>query len=165
MGEFDANKNCWSGLFSGGNYDWQEGLRQVSARIGSMQFHASQSGYNGWDDVADSIIARGPNKVLWMGHSNGAYACTKGAEKVGKSRPEIQHVLIIWDCTLKACPPIGKNVIAVQEIYAGLARVKFTDDFRGDYSFRNYEQESHTGVIANPDAQNDAVNFARQWGF
>ena len=163
MGKYDANRNCWSGLFSGGNYNWQEGLRQVSARIGDMAFFPTSSGYAGWDKVADSVIARRPNRVLWMGHSNGAYACTKGAERVGKQCPEVEHVLIIWDCTLKACPPIGKNVVAVMEIWAGLARVKFTDDFRGDYAFRNYEHESHTGVIGNPDAQNDAVNFAKKW--
>jgi len=161
MSIYNANRHAWSGLFSGGNYNWQEGLRNVCREVGDFQFHSSNSGYAGWENVADAAIARNAPGLLLMGHSNGGYAITSIARKV--SSVGIPCWLICWDRTLKACPTLGSNVNKALDIWAGLKKLVPGPEFQGELKLYAFPKETHTGVIKNEKAQLLAVNFGSKF--
>lgn len=161
MGKFDQDRNAWSGLLSGNKYAWQEGLRIVCAEVGGFQFHSSSSGYEGWLDVVKAARKRLPKRMLWLGHSNGGYAITAGADAL-KGLP-IEHVIVCFDRTVKACPPLGANVIAAMDMWAGLANLKRGDDFNGVLVRKDFSEHSHIGVIGSEKAQKMAIAFLREW--
>ncbi len=161
MSIYDANRHAWSGLFSGNNYNWQEGLRDVCREIGEFQFHPSNSGFEGWEMVADAAIARNAKALLLMGHSNGGYAITSIAKKVKTAG--IPCWLICWDRTLKACPTLGANVDSALDIWAGLNKLVPGSEFQGELKLCAFPQESHTGIISNDSAQQMAINFGKKF--
>lgn len=162
MSQWDQDRNCWSGLGSANNFNWQEGLRNVCQEVGQFQFHSSMSGYDGWLRVATSARARKPKRMWWLGHSNGGYATTAGAAFLADL--DIEHVIVCFDRTLKSCPPVGKNVVAVLDLWAGLENIKRGPDFNGVLIRKDYSQYSHIGVIGAQEAQQEAIEFLREWG-
>lgn len=161
MSIYAADNHAWSGLLSKNKYLWQEGLRNVCRNVGDFQFHATASGYSGWTGVAKYAIENNKKFLLLMGHSNGGYAITKIAERVAPHG--IKCALISWDRTLKRCPPIGQNVVAAIDLWAGLRVLELGDDFRGDYKKYDFPKESHTGILTNLDAQRIATEFGMKW--
>lgn len=161
MSIYNSDAHCWSGLLSGENRAWQEGLRIVCREIGDVQFHASQSGYLGWDAVADAAIQRGAPSLLLIGHSNGGYAITSAAARVKSAG--IPCWVLCFDRTMKECPPLGSNVPEALDLWAGLKNLKRGPDFTGNLKRRDYSHLSHIGVIGDPDAQRDAIEFGKRW--
>lgn len=162
MDQYSQDRNCWSGLGSGNNFSWQEGLRDVCQEVGQFQFHSSMSGYDGWLNVASSARQRKPKRMWWMGHSNGGYAITAGPNQM--QSVDTEHVIVCFDRTLKSCPPVGKNVIAVLDLWAGLKNIKRAPDFNGILVRKDYSKYSHIGVIGAQEVQQEAVAFLREWG-
>lgn len=168
MGRYDADANAWSGLLSGDKYEWQRGLRDIAQQTGDFMFHSSMSGYEGWNQVADSIAMRRPKSVFLTGHSNGVFAITSIAKAV---KPlGIDCWLCSFDRTMKPCPMIGGNVSQAIDIWAGLKTLTLAPDFHGQY--RRYDfnggdprfpNETHLGIINNKQAIDIAVAFARKW--
>ena len=161
MSIYAADNHSWSGLLSKNKYDWQEGLRNVCRNVGDFQFHPSSSGYAGWRAVARHAIDHKKKFLLLMGHSNGGYAITKCAEFVAPHG--IKCALICWDRTLKRCPPIGHNVVAAIDLYAGLRTLEQGPDFRGYYKKYDFTKETHTGILKNLEAQRIATEFGLKW--
>jgi hypothetical protein len=159
---YDQNRNCWSGLLSGDKFSWQEGLRNVCSSVGGFQFHSSMSGYEGYEHVVASAKRRKPKRMYWIGHSNGAFACLSAIAELINEPTE--HVVVVFDRTLKFCPPVGKNVIAALDLWAQLANIHRAANFDGVLERKDYSPESHIGVIGNEDAQRDAIAFLRKWG-
>lgn len=161
MGFFDANRNCWSGLTSKNQWHLQEGLRKVCRDAGDFTFHSSMSGYYGWDRVAASTIRRRPKRIVAMGHSNGGYAITALANAVETAGVEV--VLVCFDRTLKPCLPLGSNVVAALDLWAGLRNLERGVGFKGELIRKDFSPLSHSGVIADPDAQQIAIDFIKEW--
>lgn len=158
---YDADAHCWSGLLSGNKYPWQEGLRHICREIGDVQFHSSQSGYAGWEDVAFAAMGRNAKSLLLIGHSNGNYATTKIAEMLNQHGVECW--LICFDRTRKACPKLGSNVREAIDIWAGMKKLEPGPDFNGELVLHSFQQESHIGVISSRRAQQIAIEFGRRW--
>lgn len=163
MSKYDADVHCWSGLLSGDKYGWQEGLRIICQRIGNAQFHSSMSGYEDWDRVAARAIVRKPKSLLLIGHSNGGWAITKIADALAPY--DIDCQLICFDRTLKVCPTLKHNVSRAIDIWAGLRTMQRSPSFKGYYKKYDFSKESHISVIANKQAQDIAVEFAKKGGF
>lgn len=161
MSIYRAEAHCWSGLLSGDKYHWQQGLRNVCRQIGDVQFHSSMSGYEGFEKVAYDAINRKAKSLLLIGHSNGGYAITKIAQMV--KTYDIECWLICFDRTMKRCPPLGRNVPYALDLWAGLKNLEPGPDFKGQLKTIDYSRESHIGVIANRQAQEDAIKFGRYW--
>jgi hypothetical protein len=158
---YDADAHAWSGLFSGDKLSWQQGLRNVCAAVGDVMFHSSMSGYEGWEDVAESAIRRRPPSMFFMGHSNGGYAITaiaRALEPYG-----IPCWLCSWDRTMKPCATIGGNVPEAIDIWAGLRTLKKNERFRGNYVLHDFSRETHIGLLGNEKAQQVAIEFGRRW--
>jgi hypothetical protein len=153
----------WPGALSRAVRRYRNGLHEIAARIGPrVSVLPSDSGTDGWEEVAEYCIQRKVGGRVLIGHSNGVLACTKLA---GALKPHgIKVAICAIDKTLLWCPPLGSNVVACAEIYAGLSRVRFGDDFKGAYFKWDFEADSHVGVTYNPHAQRLAANFAKNWG-
>jgi len=161
MSIFDADAHCWSGLLSGNNRAWQEGLRVVCREIGDVQFHASQSGYLGWESVANAAIDRDAPSLLLIGHSNGGFAITSVAARL--ARYGIPCWVLCFDRTMKECPPLGENVPEALDLWAGLKNLKRGPNFVGNLKRRDFSHCSHIGVIGDPEAQAEAIRFGKRW--
>lgn len=157
----NAPVHIWSGLLSGGNYGWQEGLRVVGQGIGDAAFHASQSGYEGWTDVVEATRRRKAESIVLIGHSNGGYAITKCAEAL--KADGIRCYLVCFDRTMKPCPKLGANVPEAIDIWAGLRNLEKGPDFAGHLALVDMQPESHISVISNSLAQRIAIDFGRKW--
>lgn len=130
--------------------------------VGDFNFHSTLDGYNGWEDVVKSAKKRKPKRMWWIGHSNGNFASTSAAQALARSK--IEHVLVCFDRTLKGCPPVGKNVVAVLDLWAGLQNIERAPSFNGVLIRKDYSQYSHIGVIGAQEAQAEAIEFLREWG-
>lgn len=161
MSQWDAPVHIWSGLFSKNNMRYQEGLREVARRIGDCQFHPTQSGYDGWEEVRDSAIKRQVKSIVLGGHSNGNYATTCIARDLKPH--DIKCYLFCFDRTMKPCPKLGSNVPAAIDLWAGLRKLQKGSDFAGVLDFYDFQEESHISVITNKRAQELAINFGRKW--
>jgi hypothetical protein len=159
MSIYDADIHCWSGLFSANNES--KGLRHVCREISDAQFHSSNSGFEGWEEVASAAIKRQAKSLLLIGHSNGNYATTKIAERL--KQHYIDCWLICFDRTLKSCPKLGSNVIEAIDIWAGLAVLVPGEDFNGTLALHSFQKETHSGVLNNKQAQQIAIDFGIRW--
>lgn len=161
---YDSPVHVWSGLLSGNNYTWQEGLRIVAANIGDASFHSSMSGYDGWEKVAASAVRRQVESIVLIGHSNGGYAITKCAAAL---KPHgIKAYLVCFDRTMKRCPALGANVPEALDLYAGLRNLESGPDFvaaNNTLTVVDFSEESHIGVIGNEHAQRLATAFGKRW--
>ena len=166
IADVDAPVHIWSGLLSGGNPEWQRGLKRVARGIGGAAFHPSdedRTGYRWWRDVADAAIARRAKSLVLIGHSNGGFAITSVAAYLAQKAPEIACYLCCFDRTMKACPRLGANVPEALDIWAGLKTLEKGPGFAGTLISVDLNQESHIGVINNRVAQNLAIAFGRKW--
>jgi hypothetical protein len=163
MSIYDADKHCWSGLFSENNHRYQKGLRQVCRNIGDMQFHPTGSGYGGYQDVIKSAIRRKPPALLLMGHSNGNIATTRVAKALEPHG--ITCWLICWDRTMGRCESLRSNVPEALDMWAGppMRKLQLHGSFDGTYVLKRFLPEGHISILGNKEAQKLATDFGKRF--
>lgn len=160
-GKWRAPVYIWSGLTSGNQMRLQRGLREIAAAVGDTLFIPSGSGYDHIDDVARAVVDMKAPSIVCGGHSNGGFAAPALAAELKQFG--VRCYVFCFDRTLKWTPPLGSNVPAALDIWAGLRTLKPGDDFTGTLQFEDFHEESHTGVINNKRAQQLAISFCRRW--
>lgn len=151
-----------SGLASKESYQWQHGLRRVARATGGF-FDPSWSGYDGIEDAFDTILASGRKRVVSIGHSNRNFFSTALAQMLKPHGVEV--AVCCFDRTMKWCAPVGSNVPAVLDMWAGppMQKIEIGPDFKGEHTLVEFLEESHISIISNKRAQDMAINFALKW--
>lgn len=134
----------FAGLGSAFSPRYTKGTKAIAARIPGSTHHASGSGYADWPRVADEIIDLHNAGILHrplslIGHSNGVYAILKIAKELATKGVMVDYLASI-DKTLKPCPDAGGNIRVVHDFWAGLSKVKFSENFMGKKEFFNLDK-------------------------
>lgn len=53
--------------------------------------------------------------------------------------------------------------MAALDLWAGLRNLERSPGFKGELIRKDFSHLSHSGVIADPDAQRIAIDFIREW--
>lgn len=152
-----------SGLWSAPNYDWQWGLRYIAENVKNAAFDPSMSGFDGIDKTVKGVLEVGHKRIVSIGHSNYNYYSTELARRLKPHRVEV--VIVCIDRTMKDCPPLGSNVPAALDMWAGrpMKRLVPGSDFQGKLVQLEYLAENHFSIIKNMEVLNKAIEFANEW--
>lgn len=137
----------WPGLFSAQIPRFRKGTKAIADAIPGATHHPTDSGYDGWREMADEITALHnagtlPRPLCLVGHSNGGYAILKIAERL-KGRNIDVDALFIIDRAFRICPRAGSNVKLLYDFWAGLSKAVKGNDFNGEYQL--FDLDEHAG--------------------
>lgn len=159
--DYSLDTQIGSGLLSQAVPAWMAPLRRIAERVQPASFNPSLSGYKGWASIVRNAQQRKPHGLVLVGHSNYNFATTSIAAALAPAG--IKCAIVCLDRTLKRCPPVGANVVAVLDIWAQLEVIRLAPTFAGTYERLALPRQSHIGVLSDPLAETRTIEFVQHW--